>query len=308
MNILITGGAGFIGSHLADNLISQIHQVTIIDNLSSGNIKNLNPKAQFIEMDINDDLTDLFQKNYFDCVIHLAAQINLRQSIVDPYQDAKINILGSLNLLEQVRKNGIKKFIFASTGGAIYSPFDELPWEEYSSILPQSPYGMAKYTVENYLQLYKKLYNLDYTILRLANVYGPRQNALGEAGVISIFIDKILHDQDLTIFGDGEQSRDFIFVKDVVSAFATVINKNLSGIYNVGTNTECKINCLVEVLENLITKKLYIVKLEKITGELFRSRLNYDKLKHFSKWEPKYNITDGIAETIKYCQTINLNA
>lgn len=297
MNILVTGGAGFIGSHVVDMLIDRGDVVTVIDNLSSGSVKNLNPKAKFIQADINYvSLTETY-----DCIIHLAAQINLRQSMKDPKYDANINIMGSLNLMDIARLMRAK-FIFTSTGGAIYDPSETIPWNESSKVLPQSPYGMSKYTVENYLQLYGNLYGLDSTILRFSNVYGPRQNAHGEAGVIAIFIEKMLKNKSLTIFGDGEQTRDFVFVKDVVDAFSLVLDKKISGLFNVSTNTETSVNSIVETLNKYSLQQPVVSHADKISGELLKSRLSYDSLQNVSGWKPKYNLESGIKETLEYFQ------
>lgn len=298
MNVLVTGGAGFIGSHIVDMLIDRGDDVTVIDDLSSGNLQNLNSKAKFIKCDLRDDLSSIFVTKY-DYVIHLAAQINLRYSLKEPVHDAMINVMGSLHLMEYVKKSQTR-FIFISTGGAIYSPYETLPWCENSHVLPQSPYGMAKYTTENYLQLYARLYGLDFAILRLSNVYGPKQNSHGEAGVIAIFVERILKNEELVIFGDGSQTRDFIYVKDVVTACKLVIEQNLFGLFNVATNTETSVNEIVDILKLYTDKQFTINYKEPIPGELLKSRLNYRYLKNISGWSPEYNLETGIQETLKY--------
>ena len=204
--ILVTGGAGFIGSNLVDALIAGGHEVSVIDNFMTGNKKNVNSKAKLIVKDIRDDLNNLFSEGKFDYVYHLAAQANVRKSLENPVEDAKINIIGSLNLIDNCVKYNVKKFIFSSTGGAIYSKTARVPCNEESEIKPESPYGLAKWTVENYLRIMKDTKKLNYCILRYSNVYGPRQDAKGEAGVVSIFIDKLLKNEQLVVFGDGEQT------------------------------------------------------------------------------------------------------
>lgn len=297
MNILVTGGAGFIGSHVVDMLIERGDVVTVIDNLSSGNVDNLNPKAKFIQADINYvSLTETY-----DCIIHLAAQINLRQSIKDPANDAIDNIVGSLNIMNYA-KDSKAKFIFASTGGAIYSPSEPLPWNEKTFTQPKSPYGLAKHTVENYLDMYNYLYGLDYSVLRFSNVYGPRQNAHGEAGVIAIFMEKILNNKSLTVFGDGNQTRDFVYVKDVVQACKLVVEQNLSGLFNVATNTETSVNDIVNLLKSYTKKQFEVIYTEAIFGELLQSRLSYNYLQQMSGWQPEYSLELGIKETIEHFQ------
>jgi UDP-glucose 4-epimerase len=306
MNILITGGAGFIGSHIVDKLILENHHVTILDNLSSGSKNNINKQALFINRDITQPINDIFDQK-FDCVMHMAAQIDLRKSIKNPHEDATINILGTLNILEEVRRTKVKKFIFASTGGAIYSPEAKLPCTEFSKLDPQSPYGMAKYTIENYLKLYSKLYGLNYTSLRFANVYGPRQNSKGEAGVISIFIEKALNNESLTIFGDGNQTRDFIFVKDVVKACILSFEKDLQGVFNVSTNVETSVNRIVTLLKKYLRNDITINNADKILGELSRSCLSFNALKYSAHWEPEYDLESGIKETVEYFKNSEKN-
>jgi UDP-glucose 4-epimerase len=285
--ILCTGGAGFIGSHIVDALISQNHQVIVIDNLSTGNPINVNPKAIFYKIDINSDLNWLFRVNTIDYVFHHAAQINLRHSITDPHFDANQNILGSLNVIHTAAKHHVKKLFFASTGGAIYDGMSPLPWREDTLAAPASPYGLAKLTIEKYLDLYNKLHNLEYVALRYSNVYGERQNSKGEAGVISIFIDKIKEGKDITIFGDGEQTRDFVCVHDVVSANLHALNNNLNGIFNVSTDTETSIKQIAEFL--IQDKKIQITHLPAILGEIKNTRLSFAKLAN-TGWQPKYNL------------------
>jgi len=303
MKSLVTGGAGFIGSHIVDALIEKGHQVVIIDDLSTGNKEFINPRAKFIEKSITEDLSQIFQKEKFDYVFHLAAQIDLRKSLLDPVKDAEINILGSLNVINQCIKNKVKKFIFSSSA-AVYSPEAKIPASEDDKISPLSSYGLAKYTVENYLKILKNIHGLDYVTLRYSNVYGPRQSMKGEAGVVSIFIKNILADKQITIFGSGEQTRDFIFVKDVVEANLLAIN--LSGIYNVSTSIETSVNKLTENLKKLIKKDAKIIHSDAIKGELQRSALSYENLKKLG-FQPKYHLEQGLKETIDFFKSSDSN-
>lgn len=285
MNILITGGAGFIGSHLADKL-SLNNNVTIVDNLSTGNVSNIH-NSKFYLKDINENLNDIFEKENIEYVFHLAAFINLRDSFTNPKECFNANVQGSLNLIETCKKYNIKKFIFSSTGGAIYSEKANLPWNENTEANPKSPYGLSKLTIEKYLEMS----GLNYSILRYSNVYGPRQNAKGEAGVISIFIDKIKENKTLSVFGDGNQTRDFIFVSDVVDANVSCLKDKQSNIYNVSTNVETSIN---EIIKYLNYNKINY--LNKIDGEVTNTKLDNLKLKSIG-WNPKISIEEGLKLT-----------
>jgi UDP-glucose 4-epimerase len=296
MKILVTGGAGFIGSHLVDRLILSKHRVVVIDNLSSGKKENLNPSAKFYKLDIVDKkLKAVFAKEKPQIVYHLAAQKSVGWSIKNPLADARINIIGSLNLIDQATENKVGKFIFISTGGAIYGETDILPTPETAWPRPASPYGIAKFSLEQYLDFYAKVKNLKVAILRLSNVYGPRQDPDGEAGVIAIFINNLLKNKECKINGNGRQTRDFIFVDDVVSASIQAQSK--TGVYNIGTAKETSIINLYKI----IAKNLDIKKLPKfnpaIKGEVERSVLNINKAKKNLSWSPKKPLTKGIGET-----------
>lgn len=299
MKTLITGGAGFIGSHLVDALAAQGHQAIVIDNLSTGNIDNIKSSTSFYKEDITDPyvIKKIFDKHQFDYVFHLAAQINLRHSIKEPMFDAHTNIVGSLNIIENCIRTGVKKIIFSSTGGAIYSPDAKLPWDEQSEVNPQSPYGLAKHTIEKYLELYE----LPYVALRYSNVYGPRQNAKGEAGVISIFIEKALRDDNLVIFGDGKQTRDFIFVDDVVGA--NLLAMELGGTYNVASNTQCSVDDIAQSVLNGTGSKSNIIYNDPIAGEIMHTKLSADKLIKMG-WKVNSSMKQGIEKTIKYFRMI----
>lgn len=298
MKVLVTGGAGFIGSHTVDLLVKKGHDVSVVDNLSNGKMYNVNKKAKFFKADIKSNkLNVIFQDFLPECVIHLAAHINLRDSLEDPLHDANENIIGSLNVLECCRHFNIKKIVYASTA-AVYGEPRYLPIDESHLIRPTSPYGLSKSVIEDYIRLYNKLFGLDYVILRYANVYGPRQDPNGEAGVISIFIDKMIQNKKPEIFGDGMQTRDFIFVGDVASANLVALGR-CSGIYNVSTCKETSVN---EILENL----------SKLTGfkgnalkrgpkrEVKKIFLKYDKISESMGWKPKIGIKEGLEKTVNY--------
>ncbi len=301
MKILVTGGAGFIGSHFTDELIKQNHDVVVVDNLSTGKKENINPEAKFYQLGILDSkLSEVFEKEKPEVVFHLAAQIDVRKSVENPVSGAKTNILGSLNVLENCKKFGIKKVIFISTGGAIYGEAGTIPTPETYPAFPVSPYGVAKLTIEKYLNYYYQVFNLNYTVLRLANVYGPRQNPLGEAGVVAIFCNKLLNNEQPIIYGTGEQTRDYVFVKDVIRAGISALEKDKIGIFNVGTSQETSVKELFSLLERASSKNIEPIFKPERPGEQQRSCLNYSKIKKELGWEPEYDIEKGLSETIKW--------
>jgi len=299
--VLITGGAGFIGSHITDKLIEKGHQVVVIDNLSTGKKENLNPKDKFYEADIcNSEISQIFQKEKPEIVFHFAAQIDVRKSVKDPIQDARVNILGSLNLLQNCQKMGVKKFIFASSGGAIYGDTNVILTPETHVENPESPYGICKLTIEKYLHFYKETFRLNYTTLRLANIYGPRQNSKGEAGVIAVFCDKMLKNEEVVINGDGEQTRDFVFVDDVVNAALLSMEQEKSDIYNIGTGIETNINEIFKKIKELTNSNTEEIHIPAKLGEQRRSCLDNSKAKKELNWKPEYNLEEGLEKTVKW--------
>ncbi|OIO15962.1 UDP-glucose 4-epimerase [Candidatus Kuenenbacteria bacterium CG11_big_fil_rev_8_21_14_0_20_37_9] len=300
MAILVTGGAGFIGSHLTDSLIAKKHRVIVLDDLSSGFKKNINAQAKFYQLDIqNKKLKNIFKKEKPKIVYHLAAQINVRRSIQDPIFDAQKNILGSLNLLENCIKYAVKKFIFISTGGAIYGDGVKVPTQENALKRPTSPYGIAKLSIEKYLHYYNNQYNFRYTVLRLANVYGPRQNWEGEAGVVAIFLNNLKNKKPLKIFG-GKQTRDFVYVSDVVNACIKVLNQKKTAIYNIGTGEETTVNQLAKKILKISNKKNTIKHLPYIKGEQLKNCLSFAKIKQELQWQPQYDLNRGLEATMDY--------
>ncbi|MBI5022103.1 MAG: NAD-dependent epimerase/dehydratase family protein [Ignavibacteriales bacterium] len=301
MKILITGGAGFIGSHVADACIEAGNTVVIVDDLSTGEIENVNENAVFVPMDIRDETIDkLFDFHKFDIVIHHAAQMDVRKSVKDPSFDASVNILGTINLLENCKKFGVKKFIFASTGGAIYGEQDYFPADEKHPVRPLSPYGIAKLAVEKYLFYYNAVFGLQYVCLRYANVYGPRQNPHGEAGVVAIFTDKMLKGKQPIINGDGKQTRDYTFVNDVVRANMLALNYDKSDIFNVGTGVETDVNVLARYIKEFTGTKIEEIHGEAKKGEQLRSVLDNMKISTVLGWKPSVSVAEGLKTTVAY--------
>ena len=306
MKILVTGGAGFIGSNIVDALIEKKHKVVIVDNLATGNIKNVNKKAKFYKVSVCDKkkIDDIFKKEKIDIVIHHAAQLDVRKSVADPCFDADVNIKGTLNILEACKNTKVKKIIFASSGGTIYGECGTKAPDEKAFANPLSPYGVAKLSVEHYIKAYSALFGLKYTVLRYANVYGPRQDANGEAGVVAIFIGKMTANKEVFIFGDGEQLRDYVYVKDVVSANIKSLTKGNNEVINIGTNKTTSVTKLAAELSKIIDYKKKPVFKPKRNGEMFKSFLNISKAKKVLGWQPKVNIIDGLKYTVEYFKNI----
>lgn len=297
MKILVTGGAGFIGSQIVDSYLKAGHEVLIVDNFETGRRENVPSNVRCYAISINDnELAEVIKKEKPDLVNHHAAQIDVRKSVEDPAADATINIVGSLNLLECCRRSGVKKIIFASSGGAIYGEQDYYPADEKHSTEPRSPYGIAKLTVEKYLQSYHWTYGLSFVALRYANVYGPRQNALGEAGVIAIFTNKLLRGGSPIINGDGEQTRDYVFVEDVVACNLEALKPEVRGVINVGTGVETSVNQIAQELIRLTGAKVSAKRGPEKSGEQKRSCLKPGLLQ---KGKPTL-LAVGLAKTVDW--------
>ena len=301
MRILVTGGAGFIGSHTVDLLIEKGHEVFVIDNLSSGKNGNLNSRAVFYEVDLGayEKIKDIFEKERFDIAYHLAAQIDVRESVDDPIEDARVNILNSLNLLECCVKFNVKHFVFSSSGGAIYGDGVELPTVEEADTEPVSPYGCAKFSVEKYLHFYYKVYGLKFSALRYANVYGPRQNSEGEAGVVAIFFESMFNNKNPVIFW-GKQTRDFVYVGDVALANVLALHDKEKGVYNIGTGVETDIISLFSKMNKFFCDRFLADFKEKKKGEQVRSCLSFLKIKNNLGWKPLIELNSGLKKTYEW--------
>ena len=301
MKILVTGGAGFIGSHLVDRLILEGHEVVVVDNLSTGKRKNLNRSARFYKMDIQSrGLERVFRNERPSMVMHLAAQMDVRRSVADPIFDAQVNILGTVNLLEQAVKHGTRKVIFASSGGAIYGDQEVFPAQESHPTRPLSPYGISKLAGEYYLYYYHCGSGIQYVSLRYSNVYGPRQDPEGEAGVVSIFSRKMLAGEQAVINGNGRQTRDFVFVEDVVEGNLAAMGKDVEGTYNVGTGVETSVNDLFRTLADLTGSTCKEIHGPAKKGEQARSAIDATRLKQTIGWESKTSLREGLARTVDY--------
>lgn len=298
--ILITGGAGFIGSHITDLSIKKGYEVVVVDNLKTGKKENINSRAKFYEADIcNLEKSEkVFAQEKPDFVIHEAAHASVRESVEDPIFDAKNNILGSINICEFCVKYSVKKIVFASTGGALYGDADIVPTPETYPAHPISPYGVSKLAVEHYLHYYGVTKNLNYTILRYANVYGERQDPYGEAGVVAIFCGKIIKNEQPIINGDGKQTRDYVYVGDVAKANLLAIESDKSRTaYNIGTGVETNVNEIFQIIAAASEKKVKEVHGEAKSGEQKRSVLNFEKIKNELEWNPKIVLSEGLQKT-----------
>lgn len=308
MKILVTGGAGFIASHLVDRFIEGGHHVIVVDNLSSGRKENINPKAVFYETDICDSpaLEEVFRKERPEVVDHHAAHVNVRKSVEMPVYDASINILGSLNLCELSRKYHVKKFIYVSTGGAVYGEPKDLPVRESCPVEPLSHYGISKHTVEHYLSVFNKLYGLNFTVLRYPNVYGPRQSPHGEAGVVAIFSELIIRNIRPTIFGDGSKTRDYVYVDDIVKANQIVLDgMGKEGIYNLGWGRQISDLDVFHTVRRALGSKIEPIFGEKRPGEIDHISLDNSKAVKELKWEPKITFDEGIKLATQYYKELN---
>ncbi len=305
--VLVTGGAGFIGSHVVDAYLERGDLVWVVDDLSSGRLANVDAKAEFLEMGIEDPaLGDLFRDVGFDLVSLHAAQIDVRASVADPARDAAINVLGMLNVLKCVRETGTRRVVYVSSGGVVYGEPEEIPTPEEAPKLPLSPYGVTKLSGEYYLHYYTAVHGLEYVALRYSNVFGPRQDPHGEAGVVAIFCDRLQSGEELTIFGDGEQTRDYVYVKDVVSANVVASEMVLAPApdidavaFNVGTGVGTSVNRLAEVLESISEESPGRDYREARAGELRHSTLDVSRFAECG-WAARHTLEDGLRETYHF--------
>ena len=305
MKILFTGGAGFIGSNVVDALIDLGHEVVVVDNLSTGFRQNINPSAKFYQLSIRDkELSEVFEREKPELVNHHAAQIDVRKSADDPISDAEDNILGSLNLITNCVQFGVKRVIYASTGGAIYGEAQYLPADENHPVNPISQYGISKHTVEHYLYLYSTLYELDYVVLRYANVYGPRQNPFGEAGVVAIFATQMLTGKQPTIFGPGDKTRDYIHVSDVTEANILALDRGKNTILNIGTEIETSDQEIFDTLAGVLGYEAPPIYAPVRKGEVYRICLKCSKARQEIGWSPRLSFKEGIAGTADYYKTL----
>jgi UDP-glucose 4-epimerase len=304
MRILVTGGAGFIGSHTVDALIaSDVGEVSVLDDLSAGKQAQLNAKARFHRVDLRDAtaLRAVIERERPEVIYHLAAQMDVRRSVADPPFDAQVNLVGFLNLIEAARQNGLRRVIFSSTGGAIYGEQDVFPCDEDHPRRPVSPYGVAKLATEAYLFFYRAEYDIDYLALRYGNVYGPRQDPHGEAGVVAIFCGRILEGKPVTIYGDGKQTRDYIYVRDVVRANMAALESKATGIaLNVGTGVETSVNDLWNALARVAEVATAPQYAPARPGEQLRSVIAPRRAGKVLGWKPETKLADGLAETLDY--------
>ncbi|NND72674.1 MAG: NAD-dependent epimerase/dehydratase family protein [Rhodothermales bacterium] len=298
MKVLVTGGAGFIGSHIVDALLDRNHEVHILDDLSSGFRDRVNPDAAFHELDIrSSEAADLVRAEGCEVMIHHAAQMDVRRSVADPSFDADVNVRGFLNIVEAGRTSGLRKVVFASTGGAIYGEPDFVPQDETHALNPISPYGITKLTTEKYLYFYLVQYGLQHVALRYANIYGPRQNPHGDAGVVAIFCQRLLKGDPVTIFGDGSQTRDYVYVGDVVEANLRAIEHSNSGVINIGTGVETSVNELYSILADHLGVSTPANFEPARPGEQKRSVLDNTLAATSLNWRPAVSIEEGLRKT-----------
>jgi UDP-glucose 4-epimerase len=302
VRILVTGGAGFIGSNVADRFVALGHDVAVFDDLSSGFREFVHPEAKFYRVDLADaGAVDAAIADFRpDLVDHHAAQIDVRRSVADPVFDARVNILGTIGLLQACVAHGVKKVVYASTGGALYGEGRQLPAPEEHPVNPEAPYGASKHTVEHYLYIWKLLHGLDYTVLRYPNVYGPRQNPHGEAGVNAIFIGLMLEGAQPRIFGDGTAVRDYLFVDDVVEANVLALERGGGEMVNIGTGVGTSVNDIVRELKAITGFAGEPVHLPARPGEVQRIYLDATRARSVLGWTPKVSFREGLEKTVEW--------
>ena len=301
---LVTGGAGFIGSHLVDRLLEENYRVIIIDDLSSGRLKNLNHQAAFHHISINESsLADVVSRERPDLVFHLAAQSSVSRSVKDPVMDNETNVLGTLRLLEASRRAGVEKFIYSSTGGALYGDPEVVPCPDDAPVVPISPYGMSKYMAEQYVDFYSRQYRQNFTTLRYGNVYGPRQDPHGEAGVVAIFVSAMLSGQRPRIFGDGNQTRDFISVDDVVEANMAAIFRGHRRAMNIATGELTSVNQLYELLKDITGFRWDAEHGPARAGDVYRISLDCSRAADELDWTSRTALVEGLTRTVDFMRS-----
>jgi UDP-glucose 4-epimerase len=306
MRVLVTGGAGFIGSHVVDACVAAGNQVAIVDDLSTGKKANLNPDAQFYQVDIRNlkQLEAVFSSFQPEALCHLAAKANVRESMEKPVLYAEVNVIGSLNLLELARHHGCIKIIYASTAGAVYGEPEYLPVDEAHPINPLDPYGASKHHVEHYLNQYRRNYGLDFTILRFPNVYGPRQDPFGEAGVVAIFAVAMLQGRQPVIYGTGAQERDFVYVGDIAHANVLALTKGSGEIYNLGSGVGVSINTIFNTIKEITHSSCVEQHGPAKLGEVYRVYVNASKAAAGLGWHPEISLREGLERTVAYFQQL----
>ena len=302
MRILVTGGAGFIGSNVVDGLLARGHEVAVFDDLSSGRREFVDPRATLFEGDLArpEDVERCIAEFRPEVVDHHAAQIDVRKSVSDPIHDARTNVLGSIGLLQSCSRHAVRKVIYASTGGALYGEGRQLPATEDHPVNPEAPYGISKHTVEHYLYLWKLLHGLDYTVLRYPNVYGPRQNPHGEAGVNAIFIGMMLHGERPRIFGTGEQVRDYVFVGDIVAANLLALDRGAGQMLNIGTGVGTSVLDIVRTINEVLGTRIEPILEAARAGEIQRIYLDASRAKAELGWVPTVSFREGLKRTIDW--------
>ena len=304
MRILVTGGAGFIGSHVVDAYIQAGHEVFVVDDLSTGKRENVHPQAHFVHADIQDvAVRHLIVREKIEVLNHHAAQMDVRRSVADPLFDARVNICGLLNILEGAREVGVKKILFASSGGTVYGEQEVFPASEDHPTHPISPYGVSKRAGEHYLYFYQVQYGISYCALRYANVYGPRQDPHGEAGVVAIFTLRLLSGAQPVINGDGKQTRDYVFVGDVARANLAALQVEYTGPLNIGNGIEIDVNQLFQHLRALTNPQVPEIHGPAKPGEQRRSVLAWDRAAAILHWQPEVSFEEGLRQTVAYFRT-----
>ncbi len=300
MRVLVTGGCGFIGSHIVDKLMDRGHEVAIIDNLSTGNLRNLNKGGKFYKIDIlSETMKEVFKDFKPEIVYHQAAQIDIQKSIKNTPFDTEINILGSVKVLEACRDYGVNKIIYASSA-AVYGNPEYLPVDENHRTNPISFYGISKFSPEYYIKVFSEMYGIKYSILRYANVYGIRQDPKGEGGVVSIFLDKLLKNEEPIIFGDGEQTRDFIYVEDIANANIAALNGGDNKVMNIATNIPASVNLLFKLMKGILNSSVNVLYGEARKGDIIHSYLSNKAAMSSLSWKPEFLLEEGLHKTIDY--------